>query len=463
MIYSKLPWEAYNMALYGIILAAGEGKRMKSKTAKPLQLAGGKALIDYVVEAVDEAGADRKIVVIGHMAEEVREHLGESVEYAYQYERLGTGHAVMQAAELLGNADGTALIVCGDTPLISAESLKSAYDEHREADRAATVITAVCDNPHGYGRIVRKNGEVVRIVEQKDATEDEKQITEINSGMYLFDVRKLIEALARLGNNNAQGEYYLTEVVEILLSNGERIGAYQTDFEETVGVNDRVQLAEADALLNRREVKRLMLDGVRILNPETVRVDCGVRVGRDTVIYPNTILEGNCEIGEDCVIGPNTRICDCKIGNRTELQSSVALQSEIGSGTSVGPFAYIRPNSKIGDNIKVGDFVEVKNATIGNNTKIAHLTYVGDADVGERVNFGCGTVVVNYDGAHKHRTTIGDDCFIGCNTNLVSPVTVNNGAYTAAGSTITDEVPENALAIARARQVNKTGWKRPKK
>ena len=451
------------MALYGIILAAGEGKRMKSKTAKPLQIAAGKALIDHVVAAVDEAGADRKIVVIGHMAEEMRAHLGENLEYAYQYERLGTGHAVLQAAELLSDADGTALVVCGDTPLITAKSLKSAYDEHREMGRAATVITAVCENPYGYGRIVRQNGEVIKIAEEKDATEEEKRITEINSGMYLFDVQKMISALKKLGNNNAQGEYYLTEVLEILLNNGEKIGAYQTELEEILGVNDRVQLAEADELLNKREVKRLMLDGVRILNPETVRVDCGVEVGRDTVIYPNTILEGSTKIGEDCVIGPNTRICDCKIGDNTELQASVALSSEIGSGTSVGPFAYIRPNSKIGDNIKVGDFVEVKNATIGNNTKIAHLTYVGDADVGERVNFGCGTVVVNYDGAHKHRTTIGDDCFIGCNTNLVSPVKVNDGAYTAAGSTITDEVPENALAIARARQVNKTGWKRPKK
>lgn len=451
------------MALYGIILAAGEGKRMKSKTAKPLQLAGGKALIDHVIDAVTRAGADRKIVVIGHMAEELRAHLGETAEYAYQYERLGTGHAVMQAAELLKDADGTAVIVCGDTPLISAETIKNAYDEHLEAGRAATVITAICDNPYGYGRIVRKMGEVVKIAEQKDATDEERQIKEINSGMYLFDIKKLISSLTRLGNNNAQGEYYLTEVLEILLNNGEKIGAYQTEFEEILGVNDRVQLAEADALLNKRQVKRLMLDGVRILNPETVRVDCGAVVGQDTVIYPNTIIEGNTEIGEDCVIGPNTRICDCKIGSNTEIQSSVALESEIGSGTSVGPFAYIRPNSKIGDSIKVGDFVEVKNATIGNNTKIAHLTYVGDADVGERVNFGCGTVVVNYDGAKKHRTTIGDDCFIGCNTNLVSPVKVNDGAYTAAGSTITDEVPENTLAIARARQVNKPNWKRPKK
>ena len=228
-------------------------------------------------------------------------------------------------------------------------------------------------------------------------------------------------------------------------------------------MNDRIQLAEADRLLNLRNVRRLMNDGVQVLNPETVRVDEDVKVGRDTIIYPNTILEGNCEIGEDCIIGPNTRLKNCTVGNETEIQSSVALDSQIGNGTAVGPFAYIRPNSKIGNNIKVGDFVEVKNATIGDGTKIAHLTYVGDADVGERVNFGCGTVVVNYDGIHKHRTTIEDDCFIGCNTNLVSPVTVRKGAYTAAGSTITDEVPQDALAIARARQVVKEGWAKGKK
>ena len=269
--------------------------------------------------------------------------------------------------------------------------------------------------------------------------------------------------MAKITNDNAQGEYYLTDAIEILINEGETVGAYITDMEQIMGVNDRAQLAEADRLLNRRNVKALMDGGVMVLNPDTVRVDDDVKAGADTVIYPNTILEGATQIGENCIIGPNTRIINCKISDNTEVQSSVATDSEIGSGTVVGPFAYIRPGSKIGDNIKVGDFVEIKNASIGNGTKIAHLTYVGDADVGERVNFGCGTVVVNYDGIHKHRTTIEDDCFIGCNTNLVSPVTVRKGAYTAAGSTITDEVPQDALAIARARQVVKEGWAKGKK
>ncbi len=451
------------MSLYSIILAAGEGKRMKSKLPKPLQKVCGKTLIDRVISAVTEAGAEKNIAVIGHMSDKMEEYLGDRVEYAYQRERLGTGHAVMQGIVSVSDKDGSVIVVCGDTPLITAEMIKEAYGEHTKECRAATVITAVCDNPFGYGRIVRRDGRVVKIVEQKDATEEEKRINEINSGMYIFDIQKLKSALAKITNDNAQGEYYLTDAIEILINEGETVGAYITDMEQIMGVNDRAQLAEADRLLNRRNVKALMDGGVMVLNPDTVRVDDDVKAGADTVIYPNTILEGATQIGENCIIGPNTRIINCKISDNTEVQSSVATDSEIGSGTVVGPFAYIRPGSKIGDNIKVGDFVEIKNASIGNGTKIAHLTYVGDADVGERVNFGCGTVVVNYDGIHKHRTTIEDDCFIGCNTNLVSPVTVRKGAYTAAGSTITDEVPQDALAIARARQVVKEGWAKGKK
>ena len=451
------------MELYSIILAAGEGKRMKSKLAKPLQTAGGKTLIDRVCAAASGAGAKENIVVVGHGAEQIKAHLGDSVKYAYQAERLGTGHAVMQGIEHLRGLCGTVMILCGDTPLITAETLRAAYEQHCADGCAATVITAVCQEPYGYGRIIRRGGEVCKIVEEKDASAEEKAVCEINGGMFIFDIQKLDSALKKLTCGNAQGEYYLTDVVGILKDEGERVGAYTAAFEEILGVNDRIQLAEADRLINLRNVRRLMSDGVQVLNPETVRVGEDVSVGRDTVIYPNTILEGNCKIGEDCVIGPNTRLKNCTVGDGTEIQSSVALDSVIGSGTAVGPFAYIRPNSEIGDNIKVGDFVEVKNAKIGNGTKIAHLTYVGDADVGERVNFGCGTVVVNYDGIHKHRTTIEDDCFIGCNTNLVSPVTVRKGAYTAAGSTITDEVPQDALAIARARQVVKEGWAKGKK
>lgn len=446
------------MELYSIIMAAGEGKRMKSSHAKPLQKAAGRPMIDWILAAAGEAGAAENIVVIGHCADEMEKYLGGRAKFAYQYEQLGTGHAVMQGIEPIKDMTGTVMILSGDTPLIKGETLKKATESHVASGRAVTAITAIADDPTGYGRIVRKDGKMTCIVEQKDASEEEKQIKEINAGMYLFDIQKLVSALKRLTNNNAQGEYYLTDVIGILLGDGETADTYIADIEETMGVNDRIQLAEADTLLNARKVKELMRDGVCVINPSTVRAEADVKVGRDTVIYPGTILEGSTEIGEGCTIGPNSRITNCKIGNETEVAYSVATESVIGDKTNVGPFAYIRPNSKIGNNIKIGDFVEIKNASIDDGTKVAHLTYVGDADVGKRVNFGCGTVVVNYDGISKHRTTIEDDCFIGCNSNLVSPVTVEKGAYTAAGSTITDRVPENALAIARARQVNKDGW-----
>lgn len=446
------------MALYSIIMAAGEGKRMKSAHAKPLQKAAGKALIDWILQAAKEVGVDENIVVVGHCAEEIEQHLGSKVKFAYQYEQLGTGHAVMQGIEAIKEQSGAVMVLSGDTPLIKGETLKNAIESHTASGRAITVITAIADDPTGYGRIVRKDGKMTCIVEQKDASENEKRIKEINAGMYLFDIQKLVSALKRLTNDNVQGEYYLTDVIGILLGDGETADTYIADIEETMGVNDRIQLAEADALLNARKIKELMQDGVCVINPSSVRAEADVKVGRDTVIYPGTILEGNTEIGEGCIIGPNSRITSCKIGNGTEMQYSVAVDSVVGNNTNVGPFAYIRPNSRIGNNIKIGDFVEIKNAVIDDGTKVAHLTYVGDADVGKRVNFGCGTVVVNYDGISKHRTTIEDDCFIGCNSNLVSPVTVEKRAYTAAGSTITDRVPENALAIARARQVNKDGW-----
>lgn len=446
------------MKIFSIILAAGEGKRMKSNIPKPLHQANGKPLIDWVSDAVTKAGSTQNIYVIGHLADKMQEHLGGDAKTVLQKEQLGTGHAVMQGIKPMENETGTVIVMCGDTPLITAETLKNAINKHINENASATVITSICDNPYGYGRIVRKDGSVAKIVEQKDATPEEAAICEINSGMYIFDIQKLKSVLSEITSNNSQNEYYLTDAVELLIAKGETVTACLANFDEIMGVNDRVQLSLADSLLCKRYVTALMESGVSVLNPESVRIGADVKVGTDTIIYPGTILEGNTEIGENCIIGPNTRIKNCKIGNGTEMNQTVALDSTVGDNTCVGPFAYIRPNSKIGNNIKVGDFVEVKNATIGNGTKIAHLTYVGDADVGKRVNFGCGTVVVNYDGVNKHRTIIEDDCFIGCNTNLVSPVTVKKGAYTAAGSTVTDEVPEDALAIARSRQVIKEDW-----
>ena len=446
------------MSLYSIILAAGEGKRMKSSIAKPLQQAAGKALVEWVADTAKEAGSDENIVVIGHKAEDIKAYLGGSVKYAYQLQQLGTGHAVMQGMEQLGGAQGTVMVLYGDSPLIEAETLKKVKAEHDENGRAATVITAHVDDPYGYGRIVREDGKIARIVEQKDATDAEKQINEVNSGMYFFDIEKLRSALGRLNNDNAQGEYYITDVIEIMLSDGESVGAFVADFEQILGVNDKLQLAQVGKILNRRKVEELMLGGVTVIDPDKIHVTTNVKVGRDTVLYPGTILEGDTVIGENCVIGSDTSLNNCKVGDNTHILKSVAIDSEIGANTNVGPFAYIRPGSKVGSSVKIGDFVEIKNSTIDDDTKVAHLTYIGDADVGKRVNFGCGTVVVNYDGEHKHRTTIEDDCFIGCNTNLVSPVVVRHGAYTAAGSTITDEVPAESLAIARSKQVVKEQW-----
>lgn len=446
------------MGLYSIILAAGEGKRMKSNIAKPLQQAAGKALVEWVLDTAEETGSDENIVVIGHKAEDVKAYLGDRAKYAYQYEQLGTGHAVMQGIESIKDVDGTVMVLYGDSPLIEAETLKRVREDHSKKMRAATVITAIADEPYGYGRIVRENGEIVRIVEQKDTSEDEQKITEVNSGMYFFDIQKLKESLSKITNDNSQGEYYITDVIEIMLSEGEKVGAYVTDLEQTMGVNDKLQLSQVGKILNRRKVEALMLAGVTIIDPDKVQVTTNVKVGRDTVLYPGTVLEGDTVIGENCVIGSNTSLNNCKVGNNTKILETVGIDSEIGSDTNVGPFAYLRPGTKVGSEVKIGDFVEVKNSTIDDGTKVAHLTYIGDADVGKRVNFGCGTVVVNYDGVNKHRTIIEDDCFIGCNTNLVSPVVVRHGAYTAAGSTITDEVPPESLAIARSKQVVKEQW-----
>ena len=446
------------MGLYSIILAAGEGKRMKSNIAKPLQQAAGKALVEWVLDTAEETGSDENIVVIGHKAEDVKAYLGDRAKYAYQYEQLGTGHAVMQGIESIKDVDGTVMVLYGDSPLIEAETLKRVREDHSKKMRAATVITAIADEPYGYGRIVRENGEIVRIVEQKDASEDEQKITEVNSGMYFFDIQKLKESLSKITNDNSQGEYYITDVIEIMLSEGEKVGAYVTDLEQTMGVNDKLQLSQVGKILNRRKVEALLLAGVTIIDPDKVQVTTNVKVGRDTVLYPGTVLEGDTVIGENCVIGSNTSLNNCKVGNNTKILETVGIDSEIGSDTNVGPFAYLRPGTKVGSEVKIGDFVEVKNSTIDDGTKVAHLTYIGDADVGKRVNFGCGTVVVNYDGVNKHRTIIEDDCFIGCNTNLVSPVVVRHGAYTAAGSTITDEVPPESLAIARSKQVVKEQW-----
>ncbi len=448
-----------------VILAAGMGTRMKSKMPKVLHKVCGKPLSKWVIDASKAAGADKVCAVVGHKAETVKEVLGDVCEFALQAEQKGTGHAVMQAMDVIKNSKGEVVILNGDTPLITAETINKAIEYHKNNGNQATVITAILDDATGYGRIVRDNdGSVLKIVEQKDASEEEKKINEVNSGMYVFDAQSLVYALDKITPNNAQGEYYLTDTLEILLSAGKKIGGYAiSDNDEIRGINDRVQLNEAEKIMQKRINEYHMRNGVTMRNPESVYIEDGVEIGNDTEICQNVTIKSGTKIGSDCVIGSGSMLDRAVIHDGVDVLSSVILESEVDEGTHVGPFAYIRPNCHVGKEVKVGDFVELKNSNIDDGTKISHLTYIGDSDVGKRVNFGCGTVTCNYDGKKKYRTTIGDDCFVGCNTNFVSPINVGDGVYIAAGSTITEDIPENSLSIARARQVNKEGWKDKRK
>ena len=442
-----------------LILAAGQGKRIKSNLPKVLHKVCGKEMVKHVIDTVKKAEIQDINLIIGKGAELVEEKTKDTgVTYSLQAEQLGTGHAVKCAKKFLENKSGVVAVFTGDTPLIKQSTVESLINDHINNKNAATILTAMVDDPTGYGRIVRdESGKVLKIVEHKDCNEEELKIKEMNSAIYCFDIELLVKSLDKLNNNNKQGEYYLTDVIGILKDEGYSIGAVVTDIEETIGVNSRVQLAEAEEILRNRINTIHMENGVTLIDPKTTYIGADVEIGKDTIIYPNNILEGNTVIGENCLLYQNSRIKDSVIGNEVDIQSSVILDSKIGDNTTVGPFAYIRPDSIIGKSTRIGDFVEIKKATIGDGTKVSHLTYIGDAEVGSGCNFGCGTVVVNYDGKEKHKTIIGDHSFIGCNTNLVSPVKVGDNTYIAAGSTITAEVKEGDLAVARAKQRNISG------
>lgn len=445
---------------YAVILAAGQGTRMKSKLYKVLHPVCGKPMVQHVVDQISKLNIQQIVTVIGHGAEKVKLELGDKSNYAFQEEQLGTAHAVMQAEELLGGKQGVTIVVCGDTPLIKSETMEALIRHHEESAAKATILTAKIAKPAGYGRIVRnESGLVEKIVEDKDATQAEREINEINTGTYCFDNIALFSALKQVSNQNAQGEYYLTDVIQILKERSGVVTALTTDeFEETIGVNDRVALAEAERLMRRRINENHMRNGVTIIDPANTYIETDVKIGQDTIIYPGTSLKGATEIGADCQIGPNTEINSCLIGEQTVIRQSVAEKSSIGSNVNIGPFAHIRPKSTIEDETKIGNFVEIKKSVFGKGSKASHLSYIGDAEVGTNVNIGCGSITVNYDGKNKFLTKIEDDVFIGCNSNLVAPVTIKKGSYVAAGSTITKNVPAEALAIARARQVNKENY-----
>jgi len=446
--------------IFAVILAAGQGTRMKSKLYKVLHPVCGKPMVQHVVDHIQTLDVNRIVTVVGHGAEKVQHQLGDKSEYVLQAEQLGTAHAVQQAEGILGNEEGTTLVVCGDTPLIRPETMQALFEHHQAKNAKATILTAIAENPTGYGRILRsENGQVEQIVEQKDASAAQQLVKEINTGTYCFDNKLLFETLKLVKNDNAQGEYYLPDVIEILQKQGNIVEAYVTDdFEETLGVNDRVALSQAETLMRARINEKHMRNGVTIIHPETTYISAESVIGSDTVIQPGCMIEGATVIGEDCNIGPNTQIADSRIGDRTTVHSSVVRESAIAEDVAVGPFAHIRPLSDIGSHVKIGNFVEVKKSKLGNDTKVSHLSYIGDAEIGSNVNVGCGSITVNYDGKNKYKTIIEDDVFVGCNTNLVAPVKVGKGSFIAAGSTITKEVPEDALAIARARQENKPNY-----
>ncbi|PRS29198.1 bifunctional UDP-N-acetylglucosamine diphosphorylase/glucosamine-1-phosphate N-acetyltransferase GlmU [Bacillus sp. RJGP41] len=445
---------------YAIILAAGQGTRMKSKLYKVLHPVCGKPMVQHVIDQVNQLQIEDIVTVIGHGAEKVQEQLGDSCKYALQEQQLGTAHAVMQAESVLSARSGTTLVICGDTPLIKAETMKELIALHEQSQAKATVLTAYADNPAGYGRVLRGEGGLVeKIVEHKDASEEERYVKEINTGTYCFDNQALFSALNKVSNENVQGEYYLPDVIEILKEEGEVVTAFQSsEFEETLGVNDRVALSQAEQILRKRINEKHMRNGVTIIDPLTTFIEADVQIGQDTVINPGSFIKGKSIIGQDCLIGPNTEISNCEIGDGTEVLQSVVHESSIGSFVKIGPFAHVRPQSDIKDSVKIGNFVEIKKTVFGKGSKASHLSYIGDAEVGENVNIGCGSITVNYDGKNKYLTKIEDNVFIGCNSNLVAPVTVGEGAYVAAGSTITQDVPQQALSVARARQVNKEDY-----
>lgn len=434
-----------------IILAGGQGKRMKADIPKPLFKVLGEPMLEWVISACEDAGVSDICVIKGFKGEMIDEYLNGRYKTALQAERLGTGHAVMQAVPFLKEDDSdNTLVLCGDAPFIDAKTIKEALVIHKQQKNAVTVITAELDEPKGYGRIIRTDKGISGIVEQKDANEEQLQIKEVNSGAYWFRTADLIGLLGKLTNNNVQNEYYLTDTISIALAEGKNAGAYKSENPEIIlGANDRKDLLELNNIARMAVIDKHLANGVEFICTDGVIIERSVEIGVGTQIQPSTILRNGTKIGSGCIIGPNALADDCTIGDNVVFNASQAYSSTIDSGVTVGPYVHIRPDSHIKSGVHIGDFVEIKNSTIGEKTAIAHLAYIGDSDIGKKVNIGCGTVTVNYDGISKSRCVIGDNCFIGCNTNLIAPVKLGKAVYTAAGTTVTRDVPDYALAIDR--------------
>ncbi len=447
-----------------VILAAGKGTRMKSDLVKVLHPLLGLPMLSYTINlSLNVIKADQTIAVIGHQADRILESFkGRPIHFVLQREQLGTGHAVLQTVPFLQKFDGMVLILCGDVPLVRGETLHAFINHFREDQSVLSVLTTMPQDPFGYGRIVRNHGEwLEKIVEEKDASEEERMIREVNTGIYCVRSSFLIKGLAEIEQENSQGEYYLTDLVEIAKKKQLRCSAYRAaNPAELMGINTRVDLATANEVLRQEKVKDLMLSGVTVIDPRATYVDRMVEVGRDTLLYPNCLLQGKTKIGQRCIIEANTKITDCQIGDEVTIQSNCVIEeSQVEKGVIIGPFAHLRPLSEVKTGAKIGNFVEVKKSIIGKGSKANHLTYIGDSSVGEGVNIGAGTITCNYDGMDKHQTIIGDRVFVGSNVELVAPVKVGNDSSIGAGTTVTKDVPEGALAISRVKQKNIEGWK----
>lgn len=447
------------MNKFAIILAAGKGTRMKSALPKVLHKVAGKSMLAHVLTSVSEVDMTKNVVIVGHEADRVIATLPRGTQFVKQAEQLGTGHAVKIAADLLANEEGATLVIAGDTPLITGQTIDELFNYHFAQNATATILTAIAPNPTGYGRIVRGADETVeKIVEQKDANDFEKAITEINTGTYVFDNKALFKALGELTTDNAQGEYYLTDVIEIFKKAGETVAAHVLDdFEESLGVNDRVALAQAEVTMRKRINHGHMVNGVTLIDPATIYIESDVTIEEETIIEPNVTIKGNTFIGKNVLITNGSRIENSEIHSNCEVRNSTVEGSKMSVGSNCGPYAHLRPGTVLSEEVHVGNFVEIKGSTLGKGTKAGHLTYIGNATVGEKVNFGAGTITANYDGQNKFNTEIDDFAFIGSNSTIIAPVHIGKNALTAAGSIVTEDVPEDAVEIGRGKQVNKLG------